>query len=91
MLPDSSTNLIIAIFRPAVFNVGEIAPQWAILCFVGRFCDLRDLGGDFTFQGSDFCRLKHTQMLNCLGVKHCGSHEDYSIGQPIFSPKNLKF
>jgi len=24
----------------------------------GRFCDLRDLGGDFSFQGGDFCRLK---------------------------------
>jgi len=30
----------------------------------GRFCNLRDLGGDFGFQGGDFCRWKHTQMLN---------------------------
>ena len=30
----------------------------------GRFCDLRDLGGDFGFQGGDFCRWKHAQMLN---------------------------
>ena len=29
-----------------------------------QFCDLRDLGGDFGFQGDDFCRLKHTQMFN---------------------------
>jgi len=29
----------------------------------GRFCDLRDLGGDFGFQEGDFCRLKHTSEL----------------------------
>jgi len=23
----------------------------------GRFCDLPDLGSDFSFQGGDFCRL----------------------------------
>jgi len=28
---------------------------------LGRFCDLRDLGSDFSFQGGDFCSLN---MLN---------------------------
>jgi len=54
MLPDSSTNLIIAIFRPAVFNVGEIAPQWAILCFVGAILWFTRFGGRFHFPGERF-------------------------------------
>jgi len=41
-------------YIPVVFNVGEIGPQRAILCVVGRFCVLRDLGGDFSFRGAIF-------------------------------------
>jgi len=30
----------------------------------GRYCYLRNLGGDFSFQGGDCCRLKYTTILN---------------------------
>jgi len=46
-----------------VFNVGEIAPRGQFHALWGRFCDLQDLGVDFSVHGDDFCRLKHTQML----------------------------
>jgi len=42
---------------PVVFNVGEIAPMGRFYALGGRFCDLRDLAGDFSLQGGDFCRL----------------------------------
>jgi len=45
--------------RPAQWS-----STWAKLTPRGRFCDLRDLGSDFGFQGGDLCRLKHTQMFN---------------------------
>ena len=32
-------------------------PMERFYALLGRFCDLRDLGGDFSFQGCDFCSL----------------------------------
>jgi len=38
-------------FRSVVFNVGEIVPQGQFYALLGRFCDVRDLGGDFCSLG----------------------------------------
>jgi len=56
-------NILESKMWSVVFNVGEIAPQGRLHALWGRFCDLRDLGGDFGFQGGDFCKLWHTQMF----------------------------
>jgi len=47
-----------------VFSEGEIAPQGAISCAVGAILWFTRFGERFRFPGGDFCRLKHTQMLN---------------------------
>ena len=39
-------------------------PGVRFYAFRERLCDLLNLGGDFTFKGGDFCRLKHTRILN---------------------------
>jgi len=49
-----------------VFNLGEIAPRGRFYALWGLFCDLRDLGGEFSFQGGDFCRFKRTKIWNCF-------------------------
>jgi len=51
-------------YRPAVFNGSEIAPLGRLNVLRGRFCDLPDLGGDFSFHWGDFCRLEYTEILN---------------------------
>ena len=50
--------------KTVVFNVAKSPSSGRFHALWGRFCDLRDLGGDFSFQEGDFCRLKHTQMFN---------------------------
>jgi len=40
------------------------SPRGRFHALRGRFCDLSDLRGDFSFQGGDFCRLKQTKILN---------------------------
>ena len=73
-----------------VFNVGEIAPHtlW------GRFCDLRDLGGDSGFQGGgDVCRLKHTQMFNWfqkINICYFGIKAFDARSTPWFETKVIK-
>jgi len=42
----------------------------SIEIFSGRFCDLPDLGGNFSFQSGDFCRLEYTQILNLFQYKN---------------------
>jgi len=40
---------------------GRNCPRWLWV----RFCDIPDLGGDFSFQGgSDFCWLEYTKIMN---------------------------
>jgi len=43
--------------RSVVFNGGEIAHRGAILCVMGAILWFTRLGANFSFQGSDFCRL----------------------------------
>ena len=43
---------------------GQIAPRVQFYVLLGRFCYLPDLGGDFSFQGGDLCRLKYAKILN---------------------------
>jgi len=43
---------------------GRNCPHGAISCVVGAILWFTRFGGRFRFPGGDFCRLKHTQMLN---------------------------
>jgi len=51
-------------FRAVIFNGGEIGPAGPFHALWGRFCDLSDLGGDFSFPEGDFFRLKYYKILN---------------------------
>jgi len=55
---------ILGLVKAVIFNVGEIAPKGRFYALRGRFCDLPNLGGNFSFQGGDFCRLECTKTLN---------------------------
>ena len=45
------------------FNWGDIAPQGAILAFIGAIVTIVEIGGDFACEGVDF-RIANTQQNN---------------------------